>query len=111
MEGSVRGGYHPINVLVQIFIKLMHKILSKCEPSLRILSAHGKLLSGGQRKWIISKDLEQTSDFIDTSNNTARSIRCEKDMMSVADQSKSVDNDSDHEDEEAWSAVEELSSK
>ena len=42
-------------------------------------------------------------------NNTARSIRCEKDMMSIADQSKSVDNVFDH--EEAWSAVEELSSK
>ena len=55
-----------ICVLVQIFILLfwfcrllMHKILSKCQPSIRILSDHEKLWSGGRRKWIMSKDLEQ----------------------------------------------------
>ena len=75
----------------------MHKILSKCEPSLIILSSHGKIWSGGQRKWIRSKDLEQRSEFINIHNNTAKSNNYEGKMMSASDQRKPVDYDSDHE--------------
>jgi hypothetical protein len=87
----------------------MHKILSKCQPSLRLIASHGKLWSGGQRKWIMSKDLEQRSEFINTPNNTARSINYEKRIMSDSNQRNTVDHHSDH--EEAWSVIDELSNK
>ena len=83
----------------------MHKILRSCLPSLRILSSHGKICSG-QIKWIMSKDLEERGDFINTTNIDAiKSIKNE----SIVNHIKTVDNDSDHED--AWSAIEEFSCK
>ena len=83
----------------------MHKILKRCQPSLGILSSHEKICSGNIN-WIMSKDLEQRGEFMNTPDvDVIKSIKNE----SIVDHRKAVNNDSDHED--AWSAIEELSCK